>query len=668
VKAEDEIEALYKLQKLHDLGLLSDKEYTTKKDKIVDGYIGIKSSQNLKKTTEELHRRTVIRGNLRESNETWVMPRIFTPQVKWLISLLRSSMPRSYDDVLPASRKSFWITEKYLSEGPINPIDGKVIAFDHDVSIQERSLTHVGLNIYDGAVWAVALSLSGFGDIVDVYFRNVLYVSTTGSNPFADGLKSIRASSRNADQDYYYGVDQISDKDLDPVTMPGNMTFVHFEDPQCCGVCCPTTFINEIAGGYMYRMIGPTYLMNDPFQGFYGWRWRVEPAGPNNDTTTPWNLAGIIHWNDWKPITGENVWASILAPMQTIFIRNCTKVREFSKFEDAPDEVQLAISIMPACNAMMSPLGSMYHCPLGTEMFPPDPDEKTNVSNENNFSAYAAFMAMEFIFENFYKGSDPVLDAAHRDCQKLRKDLEGWFAKFLMPNNEELGANVISQGGHVSFEGVYYPQGGKQAFAVDCQTWGLLNLGVKFFDQHYGDGKAYQVWQDTKKLGGFFRNGVLHGVGYTNHNTMNNGTGPFIWSGEWSWGAVFMLKRIGYEYVKLGKTAWGNEMLNEAKVMVEEMQKPAKVDDDGIWIGGGLVQVDGSYLYANDRFFIPWGWYSNPIGATSSTGWAVYDTFSYNPFILGGGAESTFFDQQCEGNEPNPNIFAKLQQFYGYVE
>lgn len=26
--------------------------------------------------------------------------------------------------------------------------------------------------------------------------------------------------------------------------------------------------------------------------------------GTNDDPAQWWNLAGVIHWNDWKPITG----------------------------------------------------------------------------------------------------------------------------------------------------------------------------------------------------------------------------------------------------------------------------------------------------------------------------------------------------------------------------
>ena len=83
-----------------------------------------------------------------------------------------------------------------------------------------------------------------------------------------------------------------------------------------------------------------------------------------------------------------------------------------------------------------------------------------------------------------------------------------------------------------------------------------------------------------------------------------------------------------------------------------------------MWAGGGLVQADGSYLYANKRFFIPWGWYANPIGATSSTGWAVFYDYMYNPFQLGGGGNTTFFQHQCKDNLPDASLLQKLITFY----
>merc|ERR1711988_445392 len=133
-------------------------------------------------------------------------------------------------------------------------------------------------------------------------------------------------------------------------------------------------------------------------------------------------------------------------------------------------------------------------------------------------------------------------------------------------------------------------------FAVDCQTWGLTVLGQEFVDSTFGQGTAYNIWQTTKKLAGYYTpSGELGGVGYTVYEGNSSIPNP-IWSAEWSWGAVNMARKLAYEY-----------------------------------------QEAGSYVYANDRFFIPWGWYANPIGATCSTAWAVMQRMNFNPFVLGGG-------------------------------
>lgn len=50
-----------------------------------------------------------------------------------------------------------------------------------------------------GGVWAVALALSGLTEVVDVYHRNTLMTSSTGSNPQVNGLKSLRAWEPNPD-------------------------------------------------------------------------------------------------------------------------------------------------------------------------------------------------------------------------------------------------------------------------------------------------------------------------------------------------------------------------------------------------------------------------------------------------------------------------------------
>ena len=67
---------------------------------------------------------------------------------------------------------------------------------------------------------------------------------------------------------------------------------------------------------------------------------------------------------------------------------------------------------------------------------------------------------------------------------------------------------------------------------------------------------------------------------------------------------------IGQSYIDNGDVAWGQEMLQDAQQMYDQVTLP--------W-PDGLRFPDGSYVYANKRFFIPWGWFSNPISATCST-------------------------------------------------
>jgi hypothetical protein len=354
-----------------------------------------------------------------------------------------------------------------------------------------------------------------------------------------------------------------------------------------------------------------------------------------------------------------------LGPLQNLFIKNCSHINKFGTFKDAPGEVQLAVSILPAAQALMSPLGSLYHCPLGAKMYPPDDKEETNVSNENNFSAYAAFKALYFVLDYYYTGGDNTLDAAKQTAAKIIKGLDSWFASYLLPA-KIAGTDVISQGGHVTFDGVYQYQQGDQAFAVDCQTWGLLVVGQKKFDTAYASKgvTAYDIWQNAKSLAGYYINGQLAGMGYTTSGT--NGTKPDIWSGEWTWGAIFMCRKLSSEYRAAGRSDWADSLAADADSMTTLMKQEVVVcKDDPVWCpGGGLVLPDGSYLYANKRFFIPWGWYANPIGATSSTSWAVCDDYRYNPFALGGGSNTTFFLNQCKDNAPEAGLLDLLAKYY----
>eukprot|EP00994_Dinema_validum_P008914 NODE_845_length_1302_cov_371.308859_g36_i5.p1 GENE.NODE_845_length_1302_cov_371.308859_g36_i5~~NODE_845_length_1302_cov_371.308859_g36_i5.p1 ORF type:complete len:226 (+),score=42.85 NODE_845_length_1302_cov_371.308859_g36_i5:608-1285(+) len=170
--------------------------------------------------------------------------------------------------------------------------------------------------------------------------------------------------------------------------------------------------------------------------------------------------------------------------------------------------------------------------------------------------------------------------------------------------------------------------------AVDCQTWGMTVLGVDRVDK-YGEGMAMKIWKGTKKYAGYYKNGnatnggTLAGVGYTSlHDNSTAVPNNQIWSAEWTFGAINMCQVLSQQYQAKGQNAYADELMSDAQSMWNEVTKP--------W-PEGLQFSDGSFVYANKRFFIPWGWYANPIGATCSTAWAVMQERNYNPFVFGGG-------------------------------
>ncbi len=584
------------------------------------------------------------------SNETTLNPHManftspYPKNLQWLLNMFESGygIPRSYNDVLP-NGDVYWATRTYLSVGAFDE-NGNHTELDSMIGIQERTLTRFGLNLYDAATWQIALTLWNLYDVAFIYENNILYTSTTGDataeNGQPGGITDIRADSAA----FQYGTNKISGSALKTVTYPGNTT--HF--PATNGKPGPP--VKKGPGSFYFRMIGPHYKMVDPMAGSYGNAWKY--PWPNYDSTTTWNTYGIIHFNDWKPITGENVWAAMLGPLQALGLKtnnnmtNSTcgdyflipkKACDWKTFETTPPPVQLGISIIPALLALQADVGTLFHCPWGSKIFPPDPDEGANVSNENNFSGYASIDAMYWTLTNYSKSSsDEVLSWALLSITDLRTGLNKWFdapsilsAKGQLPNDQQ----VIPQGGHYNTSG-YHPvaintDGG---LAVDCQTWGMTVMGRERIDGAYGMGFAYNIWQTAKKYAGYYKGEVLCGVGYTDLASTNGTAIPKnnIWSAEWTFGAINMAQVLSQSYAEAGQATKAQELLTDAQSMYNQVTLP--------W-PEGLRFPDGSYVYANKRFFIPWGWFSNPISALCSTAWSVLQAQNCDPFHWGCGAK-----------------------------
>jgi hypothetical protein len=544
----------------------------------------------------------------------------FDGKLQFLLDMYQEAIPHSYS--IPAT---YFREELYIRSGlHPHPLDGKD-------AIQDRINSYYGLNLYDAGTWEIALALRNEWELQQVYENQILYGSTTGRVDNVGGLKDIRADT----DDFEYGPDKTIGSSLDKVKMPGNAS-----NPNTKGGEDHT-----IPGAFFYRMVAPCYMCEDPLIGAYAESYRYNETKDKGKGPS-WNTEGVIVWNDWKPITGEQAWATMIGPLNYLFLKYNGSIPMFSTFEEAPGQVQLGMSILPALKAMVTPLGGFYHCPKGTDMYPADEDESSNVSNENNFSAYAALRMLQYLLANNTKGGgDSYLSQAKSDVDDMVEAMEKWFDTGLFAK-VDTGNMVVYQGGHVSFGGQYDPVGimDYSGFAVDCQTWGatvlVSYLGIDWLDGKIGEGGGYQMWQETKNRAGHFVNGSIAGVGFTQvFNKTDNTTMHEVFSAEWSYGAMLMCRTLADAYEKVGKQQYADDLRSDVELMEAAVATEFEY-------GGLHNSEDGGMMYANTRFFIPWGWYANPVSSLCSTSWSVMNEKHFNPFVLGGYLNHTTTTEQ----------------------
>jgi len=215
----------------------------------------------------------------------------------------------------------------------------------------------------------------------------------------------------------------------------------------------------------------------------------------------------------------------------------------------------------------------------------------------------------------------------------LKKGLEAWFdLPSIMSDVGQLPGKeqVVPQGGHINGSGYFpVPIDTTGGLAIDCQTWGMTVMGQARIDKNFGAGTAYSIWQTAKKYAGYYKGTTLCGVGYTDlANNKSSVPVNDIWSAEWTFGAINMAQVLSQSYAEAGNSEYAASLLEDAKQMYSQVVLP--------W-PEGLRFPDGSYVYANKRFFIPWGWFSNPIAALCSTAWSVLQARNFDPFHWGGG-------------------------------
>ncbi|MBF0503817.1 MAG: hypothetical protein HQL14_01825 [Candidatus Omnitrophica bacterium] len=348
----------------------------------------------------------------------------------------------------------------------------------------ERTITKEGLDIYDGAVYQIVLSMAGGEKNLEQAFVPINYYWQGA----VGNLATIRAG------------------------YPVNLFVYDVNHPEA------VSSDNDSLGqrGFIFRIINADgeFLVSDPKDG--------------NTTLAGFPEQDRLHWVDWKPVAGENAWV-VMAAMQLYHKKYCNSDRGGCLYKTDSIELRLAEELARAAIILQSDSGGIRMAPLGTyrsleqqekKYFTEDNWWYNHISTENNISWYAALrMLFQVTGKAEYK---KAMEGIERYMRFVWDDPQGFFYQ---------GAYEINGQWKIAGEN----------FALDVQTWSLDCFGPKRLDAWLGDGSAWRIWQTAKKRSGVYDpQGQMLGVGYTDEHDRV--------SVEWSAGALVALQELGEYY------------------------------------------------------------------------------------------------------------------------
>jgi len=489
------------------------------------------------------------------------------------------------NSVLPISYRaseSYWqyiVPDEFYTAPLFEGVCGR------EVTIQERNnymfqtekyLTMFGINLYDAATRTLALALLGQYGVAHAYEAEILIAGKTLQ------FASIRGTA----------------------PCKGIMYTGACEDVDKNGACgfCYGGFTNDgltldSTQAYFFRMVSDVYS----YEG------TVDARCPEKNL--PWT------WNDWRPVTGENSWANMLGPLQVAFLEANKNPNGIS---DSSNAMRLSIGVFRAFQISQLPNGGIAYAPWNT-WDDSNPALGGTASVENAASALASLKALLFVIQQNQ-------NTQHKNLLPEIQDVITKLTNFIRSSFDPAVGYFLQGGQYDQNRNFIWNKDEYSTFAVDCQTWVISVIGAPTIDSWYGTGATLKIWQNTKLLGGYSYDApsdTVFGVGFSKNQDVQ------IFSGEWSFGAVNMLRILANQLPDSSM-----KLLNEATIIRQAIDDTLTFYD--VSINSDIVN------YANRRYYIPFGWYANPLPSLASISWAVFTDSDYNPFLLGGRYDSHY--------------------------
>jgi len=367
--------------------------------------------------------------------------------LSWVKSNISPTTRLPYSFYVPQEAKSL----VYQHMDVAGPVNGAI----------ERMITKGGLDIYDGAVYQIVLSMAGGQENLQQAFvpTNYYWQGSVGD-------LSIRAG------------------------YPINLFVYDAKRPEA------VSSDNDSLGqrGFIFRIINADgeYLVSDPKDG------AKSLAGfPEEDR---------LHWVDWKPVAGENAWV-VIGAMQLYYKKFCNSQNAVCSRHADSVELRLSEELARVALILQSETGGVRMAPMGTSRtleiqeqgsFTSNNWWYNHISTENNISWYSALrMLYQVTGKAEYK---KAMDGIERYMRFVWDPTLGFFHQGAYEVN---GQWMVSTGN----------------FALDVQTWAMDCFSPRIIDSWLGEGASWHIWETAKKHSGVFDGqGQILGVGYTDEH------------------------------------------------------------------------------------------------------------------------------------------------------